>query len=91
MLIFHHQSHIWQNSGFRAMAKMLSANQLAGFFKFLYLKKVNDEVYFWLANKDRSILQVDTIILVMDSQTCPKVRSTQSLDIFAICPEKHSE
>ena len=45
----------------------------------------------WLANKDRSILQVDTIILVMDSQTCPKVRSTQSLDIFAICPEKHSE
>ena len=33
-------------------AKMLSANQIAGFFKIYYFKKeVNDEVYFWHADK----------------------------------------
>ena len=43
---------------------MLLANQIAGFFKMLYLKKeVNDEVYLWLADKHWSFLQVDTVIL----------------------------
>ena len=38
-----------------------SSNQIAGFFKMLYLKKeVNDEVYFWHADKHRTLLQVDT-------------------------------
>ena len=32
LLIFHHQSHIWQNSGSREWAEMLLANQTAGFF-----------------------------------------------------------
>ena len=42
---------------------MLLANQIAGFFKMLYLKKeVNDEVYFWHADKHGSFLQVDSII-----------------------------
>ena len=32
--------------------KMLSANQIAGFFKMQYLKKkVNDELQFWHADK----------------------------------------
>ena len=40
---------------------MLTAKQIAGFFKMLYLKKeVNDEVYFWHADKHRSLLLVDT-------------------------------
>ena len=33
LLIFHHQSHVWQSSGSGVMAKMLSANQIAGFFE----------------------------------------------------------
>ena len=33
-------------------AKILSANQIAGFFKMLNLEKeVNDKVYFWQADK----------------------------------------
>ena len=54
-------------------AKMLSANQIPGFFKMLYLKKeVNDEVYFWHGDKHRSCLQGDTIILGVHSQACPE-------------------
>ena len=44
-------------------AKILLANQAAGFFKMQYLKKeVNDEVYFWHADKYQIFLQVDNII-----------------------------
>ena len=54
-------------------AKILSANQIAGFFKMQYLKKeVNDEIYFWDADKHRSLVQVDTIIVGVCSQACPK-------------------
>ena len=43
---------------------MLSANEIAGFFKLQYLKKeLNDEFQFWHADKDQYLLQVDTIIL----------------------------
>ena len=35
---------------------MLLANQIAGFFEMQYLKKeVNDEVYFWHADKYQSL------------------------------------
>ena len=54
---------------------MMSANQIAGFFRMQYLKKeVNDEVYFLHANKHQCLLQVDAIILgVRDQdQACPK-------------------
>ena len=52
---------------------MLSANQIAGFFKMQYLKKeVNDEVFFHNADKHRSLLQVDIIILDVCNQACPK-------------------
>ena len=38
-----------------------------------YLKKdVSDEVYFWHADKHRSFLQNDTIILGVCNQACPK-------------------
>ena len=41
---------------------MLSANQIAGFFKMQYLKKeVNDEVYFWHVDKHQNLLQVDKL------------------------------
>ena len=46
-------------------AKMLAANQIAGFFKMSYLKKeVNYEVYFWHTYKHQSLLQVDSIFWV---------------------------
>ena len=35
-------------------------------------KEVNDEVYFWHADKHRSLLQADTIILGVCNQACPK-------------------
>ena len=41
---------------------MLSAKQVAGFFKMQYLQKQgNDEVYFLHAGKHQIFLQVDTI------------------------------
>ena len=57
LLIFHHQSHILQNSGSQVMGQnAVSQSNL----KMLYLKKeVNDKVYFWHADKHRSPLQVD--------------------------------
>ena len=33
---------------------------------------MNDEVYFWHADKPRSLLQVDTIILGVLNQACEK-------------------
>ena len=52
---------------------MLSANEIAGFFKLQYLKKeLNDEIHFWHADKDQYLLQVDTIILRVCNQACPK-------------------
>ena len=46
---------------FSSYGEKCSSNQIAGFFKMLYLKKeVNDEVYFWHADKHRTLLQVDT-------------------------------
>ena len=63
-MIFHHQSQMWQNSGSRGTTKMLSANQIAGFFKMYYLKEEVNDVYFWYADKHRSLLQVNTIISV---------------------------
>ena len=51
---------------------MLSANQIAGFFKMYNLnKEVNDVVYFWHGDKDQIFLQVSIIILGVLSQACP--------------------
>ena len=53
-------------------AKIFSANQIAGFFKMWYLKKeMIHEVCVWHADH-RIFLQVDTIILSVRSQACPK-------------------
>ena len=58
---------------FKLSAKMLLVNQLAEFFKMQWLKEeVNDEVYFWWPEKHQIFLQVDTIILGVHSQACPK-------------------
>ena len=57
-----------------------------------YLKKeVNDEVLFHNADKHRSLLQVDIIILDVCNQACPKYPKFffLSLHILVICPEKH--
>ena len=62
-------SHIWQNSS----PQIGTANQIAGFFKIKYLKnKMNDEVCFLHADKHQSLVQVDTIILGVCNQACPK-------------------
>ena len=61
LLIFHNQSHIWQNSvEFRA--KMLLANQIAGFFKMISRKKWLMKFIFWHVDKYWSFLQVDIIL-----------------------------
>ena len=46
-------------------------NQIAGFLKYLK-KKVNYEIYFWYADKNRNLLQVDSIILSVCNQACPR-------------------
>ena len=58
---------------------MLPDYEIAGLFKIYYLKEeVNDEVYFWHADKRLSFLQVEGIILGdainfgVLSQECPK-------------------
>ena len=33
---------------------------------------MNDEVYFWHADKHRSLLQTDAIVLGVFNQACPK-------------------
>ena len=39
----------------------------------LYVKEeLNDELYFWHVDKHRSLLRVDTIILVVYNQACRK-------------------
>ena len=50
---------------------------------------MNDEVYFWHADKHLSLLQVDTIIFECVQPGMPKVPKIRSLHIFAISPEKH--
>ena len=52
-----------------------------------FKEEVNDELYFWHADKHQSLLKVDTIILVMYNQTCPKY-SKQQLNIFAMSQGK---
>ena len=55
------------------MSQSAVSQSNAGFFKMWYLKKeVNDEVYFWHADKHRNFLQADTITLSVHSQACPK-------------------
>ena len=49
---------------------------------------MNDEVYFWRADKHQSLLQVDTIHLGCVLPDMPKVPKI-SLHIFSISPEKH--
>ena len=75
MLVFHGNNlkyRCWyftntsgKNLGLELWTKMLPANQIVGFFKMQYFKnEVNDDIYFLHADKHRSLLQVDTIILV---------------------------
>ena len=70
-------------------AKMLSASQNARFFRMYYLKKeVNDEVYFWLADKHKtSTSRYYHFECVQPGMS--KVRKIRSLHIFAISPEKY--
>ena len=72
-MIFHHRWYICKILFLELWAKMLSTNQIAEFFKVQYPeKKVNDEVYFWHADKHQSLLQVLTITLGVCNQVCPK-------------------
>ena len=52
------------------------------------LKEVNDEVYFWYADKHRSLLQADTTILDVCNQACPKYPKQQADNIFNISQGK---
>ena len=50
---------------------------------------MNDEVNFWHADKHRSLLQVDSIILVVCNQACQKYPKQQVYIIFAKSQGKH--
>ena len=57
---------------------MVSANHIARFFEMKYPQKgVNDEAYFWHADKNRSLLQVNTINLILCDKACPKYQKKE--------------
>ena len=65
----------------KLLAKMLSGNQIAGFFKMKYRKKqLKDEIYFGHADKYESLLQVDIIIF----KAYPNHSKQQVCYLFAI-------
>ena len=48
---------------------MLPANQIALLFKMYYLmEEVNDELYYWHADKRQILLQVDNLMFSMRNQ-----------------------
>ena len=51
-------------------------------------KKGNDEDYFWHADKHRSLLQVDTIMLGVCNQACIKYPKQQVYNIFVVSQKK---
>ena len=70
-------------------AKMLSDNQIAGFFKMWYLKKeVKDQVYFWHVDKHMSSTSWYYRFGCVET-SMPKVLKIRSLHNFAVSPEKH--
>ena len=48
---------------------------------------MNDKICFWQADKHRSLLQIDIIILGECNQACPKYPN--NFTYLAISPEKH--
>ena len=75
LLIFHHQSHIWQNSGSRFMGQN-AVNQSSE-------KHGGWSWFFAPADKRKSFQQIDSITLGVHSQACPKYPK-QVYNIFAI-------
>ena len=52
---------------------------------------MEDEVYFLTADKQKSFLQVDSIIFGVHSHACPKYPKQQVYNTFAISQGKHEE
>ena len=66
LMIFHHQSHIWQNSALEIWAKMLPTYQIKGFFKMEYLKKethIQNNRFAYLWNISRKTLVMKLLLL----------------------------
>ena len=72
LLIFQHQSHIWQNSGSPVMTTCCQPRYLHGSFKWNISVKKGMMYFFRHTDKHQSILQVDTIFLVVNKQVCLK-------------------
>ena len=71
LLIFQHQSHIWQNSG----SSVLSQNAVRQsncriLWNVISCERNDDNVYFSHADKHWNLLQVNTIILGVCSKAC---------------------
>ena len=49
VMIFYHQSHICKILARELLSKTILANQLAGFFKIVYLEKEVNDVFLFLA------------------------------------------
>ena len=76
LLIFHHQSHMWQNSGFWVIGQnVVGQSNYRILWNVISQERsgwLSGEVYFWHLGKQLSFLQVDTIILGVCSQTFPR-------------------
>ena len=65
-MIFHNQSHIWQNSALEIWAKMPSTYQIKGSFKMEYLKKethIQNNRFAYLWNISRKTLVMKLLLL----------------------------
>ena len=73
LLIFHHKSHFWQKSGSWVIGQSGVSQWNCRILQNIISqkKKVNNEVYFWHADKHQSFLQVGSIILGVRNQACP--------------------
>ena len=71
LFIFEPQSYIWENSAAWVMGQNAVSQSNCRVLENLR-KEVNHEVYFWHADKHRSLLQVDPISLGVHNQACPK-------------------
>ena len=73
LFIFHLQSHIWQKSGSWIMSQnAVSQSNCRILWNIISQKRSEWLNYFQHADKHQSLLQVDTIILGVCNQACPK-------------------
>ena len=72
LLIFHHQSHIWQNSGSWVIGQNAVTQSNCRIASNVISQGRSGKVHFWNADKHQSFLQVDSITFSVHSKAYRK-------------------